>query len=261
MDRLFILHTSYVNSKHNPDGLIYKHLLNRYKLQNLDDICETDDAIENPAYFEARKKDWKIIPVGTVEFVQEWLYMINPNTYMRPIEIPEDIQYLANREYVFMKGKEIPKEKKTEEYFIKDADHLKRWNNLLYFDESELDPDTLYVVSKRVDFESEYRVFVCRGEIVAIQNYLGDPTILPNGMYVRHMVEEYERKCQHPGSYTMDIGITKDEHRNFTTHLIEIHPFAACGLYGFYDKCICDMLEDGIRWYLHEQPACRSTNS
>ena len=128
---------------------------------------------------------------------------------------------MCNREYYIMKGSEIPKEKKTEEYFIKDADHLKRWNNLLNFDENEIEPNALYVVSKRVNFESEYRVFVCRGEIVAIQNYLGDPTIL-----------------------------TKGEDWNFTTHLIEIHPFAACGLYGFYDKCICDMLEDDIKWYL-----------
>ena len=250
MDRLFILQSSYVNSRHNPDGLIYKHLLGRYKLQNLDDICETDSAVSNTAFETAKKRNWKIIPVGTVEFVQEWLYMMNPSAYMTPIEIPEEIWYLADREYSIMKGKEIPKEKKTEEYFIKDADHLKRWNNLLYFDENEIEPDTLYVVSKRIWFESEYRIFVYRGEIVAIQNYLGDPTVLPNGMYIRHMVEEYERKCRHPKSYTMDIGITKGEDWNFTTHLIEIHPFAACGLYGLYDKCVCDMLEDGISWYL-----------
>ena len=137
MDRLFILQSSYVNSRHNPDGLIYKHLLSRYKLQNLDDICETENVVSNTAFETARKRNWKIIPVGTVEFVQEWLYMMNPDAYMIPIEIPKEIWYLADREYSIMKGREIPKEKKTEEYFIKDADHLKRWNNLLYFDENE----------------------------------------------------------------------------------------------------------------------------
>lgn len=163
---------------------------------------------------------------------------------MKPIEVPEELRKYLNREYYILKGKDIPNEVKNENYFFKDADTLKKWNNSLNPYDLTLDDNTNYVVSKRINFDSEYRVFIYENEVVGIKNYLGNILIFPDVDYINTIINEYNG----PAAYTLDIGIYNNK-----TDLIEIHPFVSCGLYGFSDKCIIPMLEKGFSWYkIHE---------
>lgn len=225
MDNVFLLQKEYIETI---DGYIIKSIMSEYANWYLDKfIVEGDD-------YTLLKRE-KLIPVGNLLFVQKYL-----STKMKPIEVPEELRKFLNREYYILKGKDIPDEFKNENYFFKDADTLKKWNNSLNPYDLALDDDTNYVVSKRIIFDSEYRIFIYDNEILGIKNYLGDILIFPDIDYIKNIINNYEG----PNAYTLDIGI-----HNGKTDLIEIHPFVSCGLYGFYDRNIIPMLKEGFNWY------------
>ena len=225
MDNVFILQKKYIKSI---DGFIIKSLMSEYANWYLDKfIVEGDD-------YKLLKRE-KLIPVGNLIFVQQYL-----DKKMKPIEVPEELRKYLNREYHIIKGKDIPNEFKNENYFFKDADTLKKWNNALNPYDLTFDKETNYVVSKRVIFDSEYRIFIYDNEILGLKNYLGDILLFPDIDYIKDIINNYKG----PNAYTLDIGIHDGK-----TDLIEIHPFVSCGLYGFYDKNIIPMLKEGFNWY------------
>lgn len=62
----------------------------------------------------------------------------------------------------------------------------------------------------------------------------------------------------HPKAYTLDVGIIADkETGEHVTVPIEVHPFVACGLYGFSDPVIADMLVAEYEWYRDDAPAAK----
>lgn len=225
MDNVFILQKEYIKSI---DGFIIKSLMAEYANWYLDKfIVEGDD-------YKLLKRE-KLIPVGNLIFVQQYL-----DKKMKPIEVPEELRKYLNREYHIIKGKDIPNEFKNENYFFKDADTLKKWNNALNPYDLTFDKETNYVVSKRVIFDSEYRIFIYDNEILGLKNYLGDILLFPDIDYIKDIINNYKG----PNAYTLDIGIHDGK-----TDLIEIHPFVSCGLYGFYDRNIIPMLKEGFNWY------------
>lgn len=259
MNRLFLFQQSY-KEEYNIDGIALATLIRQYKPWFQDQFLLVHNNIAEDEYAVCVINKWKaagrkIIPVGTLEFVQTALdYIYGRHIEMTPIEIPEALRgYTGGRKYEIIKGIDIPKEclADSKNWFIKDASHLKKWNNLLIDGDcaSCIEPDTNYVVSERVNIISEYRVFVHRDEILAVQNYLGDPSLFPNSTTLHAIVQDY-KVVDHPKSYTADIGLILRPSGSVKTSLIEIHPFVSCGLYGFYDRDILDMLEDGIDWYV-----------
>ena len=225
MDNVFILQKEYTKSI---DGFIIKDIMANYANWYLDKFI-----IEGDNYSLLKRE--KLIPVGNLIFVQQYL-----DKKMKPIEVPEELRKYLNREYHIIKGKDIPNEFKNENYFFKDADTLKKWNNALNPYDLTFDKETNYVVSKRVIFDSEYRIFIYDNEILGLENYLGDILLFPDIDYIKDIINNYEG----PNAYTLDIGIHDGK-----TDLIEIHPFVSCGLYGFYDKNIIPMLKEGFNWY------------
>lgn len=259
MDRLFLFQQSY-RENCNIDGIMLSTLIRQYKSWFQDLLLPVSDNMADESYVDFAIKRWKgasrkIIPVGTLEFVQTALDKIyDRHIEMTPIEIPEALRgYTGGRKYDIVRGADIPKEclADSKRWFLKDASHLKRWNNLLLEGDCSayIDPDTKYVVSERVNIISEYRVFVYRDEILAVQNYLGDPILFPNSTTLNAIIQDYST-IDHPKSYTADIGLILRPSGSVKTALIEIHPFVSCGLYGFYEKDILSMLEDGIDWYV-----------
>lgn len=228
MDTLYEIDKTYIEN--NIDGKLIYSLIRRFSSW----YCDSYRIM--PTRFKDDRK-WNVVPVGDLDFVSNYVGDV------KPIEIPECLRKFVKREYKILKGSDIPREKQNKDYFLKDADHLKRWNNSLEYKEIDLKPNTNYVVSKRVDFKAEYRVFVHNDNILACQPYLGEPLVFPNSDYIEMVVNEYS-KHDHPKAYTLDIGIHHD-----VTDIIEIHPFVSCGLYGFYDKEILPMLKDGFDWY------------
>jgi hypothetical protein len=78
-----------------------------------------------------------------------------------------------------------------------------------------------------MDIIAEYRVYFLRSEVYAIEYYNGNPLCFPDRNTIMSANMRYAREKDYPGSYTMDVMVTKDG-----TFLTEIHPVLfSCGLY------------------------------
>ena len=175
------------------------------------------------------KKSWtKCIPVGSVEFVSDFLYLYHGKD-VKPINVPEELIKFANRNIINGTEKDIIGEK-----FVKSNDKIKTFTNIC----TEA-PVGNYQISDLIDIDSEYRCFVYNKELVGVKHYSGDFTMFPDIIKIKEMISEYKSA---PIAYTLDIGINKDG-----VFVIEVHDFFACGLYGFQEhKTYIQMLS---RWF------------
>lgn len=241
MDKIFVIEKEYATK--NIDGIHLRYLLAKLSKYHLDKMMVM--TIEEAHNITGEK----VIPVGDIEFVQSFL----PEK-MLPLEVPACLRRFVARDYDIMKGCEIPNDimENQGNYFFKDADTLKKWNSSLEIGDVGrfIESDTNYVVSRKVNFLSEYRVFVFEDEVQACQYYIGDPLLFPERKYIETLVSEYSNH-KHPEAYTLDVGIFENK-SGYCTDIIEVHPFVACGLYGFSDRCIPEMLEAGYEWYKNQ---------
>lgn len=205
----------------------------------------------------------KSVPVGTIEFVREYLQKVWGVEKQSHIEVPKALRkpcYL-NREYKIIKGSEIPK---TGRWFIKDASRLKGFSysgniehiHIMTDKDMEVDGDFNYHVSKDqllvlsscIDILSEYRVMVIDGRIDGIQYYDGDCLVMPsedNINTIKEMAGIYSSENTSPRAFTMDIAVTEGH----KIALIEIHPFSSVGLYGYCGDNLPYAYRYGIEWY------------
>lgn len=191
-------------------------------------------------------------PVGSIDFVQSYLSVIHGITKMNPIEIPDGlrIEKMLMREYHIVPWEGIP----TEGYwFVKDVSGLKYGS---YCGNVKRNPFTnkehIYQVSSVLDIISEYRVFVSENKIVGIQYYDGDVCIMPTENEIRKIKEavaRYSAAKDCPDAYSMDWAIIKTT-QDRDIALLEIHPFAALGLYGLEGPILPKMYRDGLQWYI-----------
>ena len=250
MDRLFVMDSAYLDDKYDIDSKMIHNLLKTYAARNLDVYHVADDISDIDKIKSKYTK--QIIPIGGLDFMRKALdYLGASDRALTPIEVPDCLLKFVGRLYSKYTGKELldmPKEFR-ENHFIKDIDHLKKFNNLLYLGNdiaNMIEPDTNYSVSSIVKFKSEYRVFVHRGEIKAVQNYLGDVLTFPKRDVIVDCVEILSKHMPELKSYTLDIGV-----RDGLTCVIEVHNFISCGLYGFYDEVLLDMLANGVEYELN----------
>lgn len=195
--------------------------------------------------------DW--IPIGTLEFVREWLKKYHNILEMKPIEVPEILReekYLG-RSYDIVSFEDL----ELKGYkFIKDIDKLKQFSftgDLGNFDKNDenIFISQNYLVSNVVDIMSEYRVFVSDMSIKAIQFYDGDCTVFPNISLLREMIGKYYLIQDRPKSYTMDIAVLK----NGRTIILEVHPVVSVGTYGYSEYALLQMYKDGIEFYTSQR--------
>lgn len=183
-------------------------------LGNKDITFELNETIPPPSIFHNAIEP--SIPVGTVEFVCEYLkefYNLEP----KPRNVPEELFKFAGRNILNGTEKDIIGEK-----FVKSNDKIKVFTEIC-----KKAPAGNYQISDIIDIQSEWRGFVYQGELVGLQNYLGEFDIFPDVACIRQMILEYKSA---PVSYTLDVGIS-----NGNTVIIEVHDFFSCGLYGFHD--------------------------
>lgn len=101
-------------------------------------------------------------------------------------------------------------------------------------------PDTEPVwLSDAVNFVSEYRCFVLRGEILDARLYKGDWGVATDRKVVEAAVAAWPAA---PKAYTLDMGVTDDGH----TLLVEVNDGFAMGSYGLLPNYYAQMLE--ARW-------------
>lgn len=170
----------------------------------------------------------KLVPMGSIAFTNLFFKLAYNIEQMNPVEIPmclREQKYLG-REYHIVPRDQLPK---AGTYFIKDASNFKSFlymGDIQHLDVASLMAST-YVVSQPVDILAEYRVYFLRGEVYAIEYYNGNPLCFPDRNTIMNANMRYSREKDYPGSYTMDIMVTRDG-----TFITEIHPVLfACGLY------------------------------
>lgn len=133
-------------------------------------------------------------------------------------------------------------------YFIKPKNDVKLFTGTLCENENQLKlfksqypvtNETELLLSEPLDFLSEYRCFIHKGQLQGIHWYKGDFKIFPNINHVEKMIELYKDA---PVSYTLDVGVIPfvdelgyAEHQGFIhdTVLVEVNDMWAIGSYGF----------------------------
>jgi len=213
-----------------------------YMLRNNTCIPIEIDKYGNP--YEKDSND--IVPIGSVEFVLDFLNRYYNINNVKPLNIPQE---LRKPEYL----KRWIVEKTTDwdtinagniSFFVKDNSKIKGWTNIVEPNRSY--PPGDYLISELIDIDSEWRAFVYNRELVGLQNYSGDFMMWPNTDSILRMIHLYN-DC--PPAYTLDIGIN----REVGTFLIEVHNFYSCGLYGFADNRILpDMFEKSFKWVINK---------
>lgn len=192
-----------------------------------------------------------IIPVGSIEFVKEYLRIYGISE-LNPIEVPKALQTkeFLKRDYSIVSYKEIPKDGN---YFIKDVSKLKQFSfsgnmdSLFQNYSDKLNDSHLYQVSENVEIVSEYRCFIHNDKIVCINHYDGDPTIFPDISTLNKMICMYMFDKERPKAYSLDIAIIKDK----GTAVIEVHPWVSVGLYSYlFGSDLPYCYADGLQYYL-----------
>lgn len=173
----------------------------------------------------------EMVPVGTIEFVEEVMRQAYGIDHIKPQNIPDPI---CGRDYC---GRNIVQSCHVDDVpglmddwgvnsvFIKSAQVLKSDITNIYDRDNLPKTDELLFVSEPISIETEYRVFVRCGMIEAIKHYTGDPWITANRNAVKHLVNAMGDTLP---AYTLDVGVTTDGR----TVPIEVHNFISCGLYG-----------------------------
>lgn len=171
-----------------------------------------------------------MIPIGSVEFVVSYIekyYNKTPKPLNIPLELM-DIRF-TGRKVINGTNNNI-----SSKMFVKSNDKIK------YFTEiTDTAPVGNYQISEIVDFQSEYRCFIYKNELVGVKHYCGDFTLFPDIIKIREMIKKYVTS---PISYTLDVGISNDD-----TLIIECHDFFSCGLYGFNDYTVLPYMFS--RWF------------
>lgn len=256
MDKVFAAHRDYLDNQENESCLLLRHSLIWSAPRRLDTIEYIDDV---PDTLDAFKLD-DTVPVGDLRFVQRWLEKTGcaVDGHMTPLEVPACLIDFMSREYFTCVGRNIPeKYLDGSRYFLKDIDTLKKWNSLLYDGELAgfIEEDTRYSISEKVVFLSEWRTFVHEDVEQGCFNYLGDPMMFPDREAIHDMVCALRESGVRPRSYTLDVGIVAGIDGKRRTEPIEIHPFVACGLYGFSSPVLANMLCGGYEWYYKDANA------
>ena len=182
---------------------------------------------ELPQYVQSHNAE-SIVPMGSIAFTNLFFRLVYGITQMNPVEIPPCLRtdkYLG-REYQILHRNMLPT---AGTYFIKDATAFKAFSYLGPVEKlntSELTASA-YVVSQPMDIIAEYRVYFLHSEVYAIEYYNGNPLCFPDRSIIMSANMRYAKEKDYPGSYTMDVMVTKDG-----TFLTEIHPVLfSCGLY------------------------------
>ena len=207
------------------------------------------------------------VPVGTIEFVQAYLKNAHGIENMNPIEVPEVLRHnkYLKRRYSIIEKNELPKSGYN---FIKYVSQLKQFTytgsieNLKYetFNTTNKLKEGLYQLSEVVNILSEYRCFILQDEIIGIQYYDGDCTVLPREQDIhllKEMVARYTLDKTRPQAYSMDIAIIKDR----GIAIIEVHSFASLGTYGLTSNSLPYCYKFGLDWYIkHNTPITKYSN-
>lgn len=200
-----------------------------------------------PVPYELTQPD-KIIPIGSVEFIQDALrfFRLQP---LRAVNIPpelDDVKYKRRkvwRLHIKAELQTLVSEIGTD-LLVKPAGSPKSFDTTTTHYMHEIpDKEPLFVSELLPSIAAEWRIFALRGRVLAIRPYMLHSWVCPD----RDLVEEMARKVSLP-SCTIDVAVLVTGE----TVLLEVHPFLACGLYGFDGPDILRMASTAWDHQIHE---------
>lgn len=130
--------------------------------------------------------------------------------------------------------------------FVKPLNHHKGFSSMALYNVDDIQaaanfPDYLEVfVQEYVLFESEWRCFVLRGQVIEMSHYQGEVFTYPDVDTILEAIEDYSRQA--PVAYVIDFGVI-DTGR---TILVECGDGYSMGSYGLNASEYSEMLE--ARW-------------
>lgn len=244
------------------ESIKYKNWYNNskdYKSKFINTVCDESNNL-NDINFADSYYHKKYIPIGSVEFVSQYLYHFY-GLIPKPLNVPLDLFNYTCR--MIWNGTEKSSKSLTRnELFVKSNDKIKGFTEII---KSEaILPEGNYQFSEIIEIESEWRAFVYQGKLVGLQNYSGDFTKFPDVYLIKEMINDYKSA---PIAYTLDVGVTSVQRVNNSrfnnlgrfnsqnnTFVIECHDFFSCGLYGFADhKILPNMFHDWFNEYINKQ--------
>lgn len=170
----------------------------------------------------------KYIPIGSIEFVHAFYKHHYGVSDLKPINIPEELLSLKYLQRKIFDEKTVQGEGKDKQVFVKSADKLKSFTDFLKV--KDIPTGKKLFISEVVDFISEWRAFVYRGQLLDVRCYSGNFRVSPDYSVIESMIEDFKNS---PIAYTLDVGVI--DKNGEKTVVIEVHHFYSCGLYGFKD--------------------------
>ena len=215
----------------------------KYKFINSFDGVEPDGGYTITP-FKQYHYTQKYVPIGSVEFVNEFLAHFY-GFILQPTNVPEELFHYAGRQIFNGDNLSFP-HLVDGKFFFKSNDEIKGYSGFYDTGIPTEIPEGNYQISEFVsDITSEWRSFVYQGQLVGLHNYSGDFTRFPNVDIIHGMIKMYKSA---PIAYTLDVGISEER----GTFVIETHPLISTGLYGmsehkilphmFY-KCFREIIE------------------
>jgi hypothetical protein len=150
------------------------------------------------------------IVVGSVEECRKWLEI---NGYESPLAISERMRYYLYSK-VYASCTQFIVNNLSYPTFIKPSDVIKSFTGTVVKDKAEavnlLNGLNCGIETKPVvDFKSEWRCYIHKGELIKTCHYLGDPLITPSSEFLSEVVfRANQTKLDKYNSYTIDIGFS-----------------------------------------------------
>ncbi len=136
----------------------------------------------------------------------------------------------------------------SQPFFAKPADRMKRFTGRVFESPEDaraiasVSGGTAVVCSEVVEWVSEHRVYVVKGEIVGMRHYSGDPTARLDGDSVRTAVALFTESGDAPAGYGIDFGLLASGE----TALVEVNDGFSLGSYGLASGLYMDLIV--ARW-------------
>jgi hypothetical protein len=185
-------------------------------------------------------------PIGSIEFVKDVALAQGARHFAEPMNVPGS---LASLEF---SGRAIWKRVTKESVsvaslptrvFAKSATAFKGFTAVLRREDlwHAIDEHGPLDLAEEVEFADEWRAFVHAGRLVGLHCYTGLFASVPSRGFLSRVIGVLAQSNPNLRSYTVDVGFIEDAEA-----VVEVHPFVACGLYGFRDyRVLLTMFDRG----------------
>lgn len=183
-------------------------------------------------------------PIGSFEFVSAF-----SRARGYPLAAPLNVPIaLATKDFAgrkIWKGVSTPLCNLPARVFAKSASVYKGFSGVVRAQDipSIVREHGLLDLSEEVEFGDEWRAFVHLGRLVGLHCYSGLFERVPSRQFIDISIEVMGKTMPSLRSYTLDVGFI-----GASEAVVEVHPFVACGLYGFRDyRVLLSMFEHGYK--------------